>query len=148
MEISTSLISYKTCTKCKTTKPLSLFNKSRQTKDGYHPHCKGCQSENYRRRYRENPEKVRVGGKLRNMKHRNGITLDEYNELLASQAGVCAICKKPPKEKRRFSIDHDHITGQNRGLLCDKCNMALGLMEDNIKWLSMAIKYLEIHKGE
>lgn len=74
-----------------------------------------------------------------------GINFKEYEEMLLAQDGKCAICKaEPPKNqhKTRLNIDHNHETGKVRGLLCDCCNRALGLMRDNTDLLSKAIDYL------
>lgn len=72
-----------------------------------------------------------------------GITSDEYNELFESQQGRCAICGGHQTEfKKRLHVDHDHDTGQVRGLLCGTCNTGLGMFRDNIDLLDKAIKYL------
>jgi len=56
------------------------------------------------------------------------ITLAQYNEMLVRQGGKCAICGHPPKT-RALNTDHNHKTKQVRGLLCHKCNRALGLLQ-------------------
>lgn len=71
---------------------------------------------------------------------RYAITLTEYNEMLAAQGGVCAICSSTCYH--RLSIDHCHATGRIRGLLCQKCNRGLGLFGDRPETLAKAIKYL------
>lgn len=72
-----------------------------------------------------------------------GITLDQYNEMLEDQGGVCAICGKPDEvEGRRMAIDHNHDTGEVRGLLCGNCNRGLGNFQDNIEMLEKAKDYL------
>lgn len=75
-----------------------------------------------------------------------GISLSEYETLLAKQGGVCAICARPEtcgaRQSSFLSVDHDHVTNKIRGLLCNKCNRGLGLFEDNVEWLSNAIDYL------
>lgn len=59
-----------------------------------------------------------------------GITLDDYNDMYTSQNGCCALCGKHQVEfKRRLAIDHDHKTGEIRGLLCLSCNTHLGVYE-------------------
>jgi hypothetical protein len=61
-----------------------------------------------------------------------GISVADYDEMLAAQGGCCAICYGPPTRGReRFDIDHDHSTGVVRGLLCSNCNRAVGLLNDN-----------------
>jgi hypothetical protein len=82
--------------------------------------------------------------KLRKTK---GITLADHAVLLASQGGVCAICRRPESARRNgrprlMAVDHDHRTGAVRGLLCNACNTALGLFGDDIAVMEAAIAYL------
>jgi hypothetical protein len=70
-----------------------------------------------------------------------GLSLEDYEEMLDQQDGKCAICGSTP-DLRRLCVDHDHATGQVRGLLCRSCNLALGSMQDNIELLENAIAYL------
>jgi Recombination endonuclease VII len=72
-----------------------------------------------------------------------GITLDQYNQMLADQNHKCAICGNEDEvEGRKLAIDHCHKTGKVRGLLCGKCNRGLGLFYDNLELLQNAISYL------
>lgn len=73
-----------------------------------------------------------------------GVTDDTYTDMLWAQHGGCAICGAPPKT-RRLHVDHDHRTGQVRGLLCMRCNRALPswISED---WLTRARAYLHYHR--
>ncbi len=82
----------------------------------------------------------------RYLRDRYGITLDDYNERLRNQGGVCAICKRVP-DQRRLVVDHCHTTGDVRGLLCSRCNTGLGMFTDNPETLYVAAVYL-IHRGE
>lgn len=84
------------------------------------------------------------------LKIRYGITLEEFEHMLALQGGVCAICKQPENDryKRRLSVDHDHSTGKVRGLLCHMCNTALGKLKDNPELFDAAASYLRLHRGE
>lgn len=74
-----------------------------------------------------------------------GITLDEYNKILAAQNGVCAICKVPHHPERPLVVDHDHDSGEVRGLLCSECNTGIGLLGDNPQTLLSACAYLDVH---
>jgi len=74
-----------------------------------------------------------------------GITLKKYDELLNKQNNGCAICDGPPG-KRSFSVDHDHITGKVRGLLCRGCNVGIGNLKDDPKLLEKAITYIKNFK--
>jgi hypothetical protein len=70
-----------------------------------------------------------------------GITLEEYNKVLAYQKGVCAICKRPPKEHKRLAVEHRHDTGRIFGLCCWHCNRAIAAFKDNVEWMRNAVKY-------
>lgn len=64
------------------------------------------------------------------------MSLEEYNEMLKKQNFVCAVCTLPETDSNQhnvmsLSVDHDHKTGQIRGLLCHRCNRALGLLNDD-----------------
>lgn len=75
-----------------------------------------------------------------------GITMERYEELLLQQGGGCAICGAKPSgvAGREFlAIDHDHKSGQVRGLLCDLHNLALGMFKDRADHLRVAAQYLE-----
>lgn len=76
-----------------------------------------------------------------------GITLEDFQDLLEKQNGVCAICNLPEISKHQFgvknlAVDHNHITGKIRGLLCNKCNLTLGLVNENITILNKMISYI------
>ena len=69
-----------------------------------------------------------------------GISREQYETLLAQQGGVCGICGKPPQEP--LCVDHSHATGRVRGLLCRKCNTALGSFDDDVSVMAAGIAYL------
>ncbi len=107
-----------------------------------HKRCsRECSKEAIRRKTRqwtiENP-----GAKRRHhLRTSYGITPEEYEDRLANQSGVCAICRQA-NGRRRLAVDHDHETGVVRGLLCDKCNWLVGLADDDPQRLTTAIAYL------
>ena len=74
-----------------------------------------------------------------NLKRRYGLEVEEYIEMVNEQQGACAICKQFTP---RLCVDHSHDTGENRGLLCHRCNVGLGHFNDNIQLLADAISYL------
>ena len=77
-------------------------------------------------------------------KKRYGITPEQYTELFNKQEGKCAICGKHQTEfKKALCVDHNHITGKIRGLLCYKCNTGIGNLNDNIILLQNAINYIK-----
>jgi hypothetical protein len=83
------------------------------------------------------------------LKHEYGITLVEYEMLLAKQNGVCAICQQPEKtldkknnSLRRLAVDHCHTTSKIRGLLCFYCNTGIGKFGDNPQLIERAAEYV------
>jgi len=71
-----------------------------------------------------------------------GISADEYRSMLSTQGGVCKICGGPPDRSRLF-VDHCHVSGLVRGLLCSGCNTGLGGFKDRVESLQSAILYLQ-----
>jgi hypothetical protein len=93
----------------------------------------------YNRDYlKANPEKAYLFRRRAMLKAKYGMTLEEYDLLLAQQGGRCALC---PRETN-LHIDHDHTTGRVRGILCIKCNHALGVLGDDLPGLDRATSYL------
>lgn len=151
----------KTCTKCKVEKEIEKFarrsGKNRHLRQSW---CHSCTNKSasgapsrspaaqrrYAARHRaDNPDSVRDY----RLRSKYGITLEQYNEMLARQSGGCAICSTLPsiihagETVSSLSVDHDHTTGRVRGLLCHPCNMAIGLFKDNVDRLRSAAAYLE-----
>lgn len=144
--------SAKKCTRCGAVKDRTAFNKNREGKYGpiLHAHCKECQSAAARQWFAENKERAKENRHRWNLANFYGITPEQYLAMLDEQGGVCAICgHDEPNEhgrtgtKFRLSVDHCHETGRVRGLLCQKCNRAIGLLNDNTDLLRKAIGYLE-----
>jgi hypothetical protein len=88
----------------------------------------------------------------RNLKSLYGITVEQYDEMEAAQAGLCAICRQPEVvvdyrsgDLQRLAVDHCHDTGDIRALLCAKCNKGLGCFGHDIEQMRLAITYLEKH---
>lgn len=102
--------------------------------------------EKYNARHRAwraaNRKKVRFYG----LKDRLGMSQAEYEALLDSQGGVCAICQKSNWNGKTPHVDHDHTTGKIRGILCHNCNYSLGLIMDDPKIAQAMVDYLEKYK--
>lgn len=78
-----------------------------------------------------------------NLKREFGITLEQYNELFTQQKGLCLGCYKHQSEfKRALAVDHNHVTGKIRGLLCNWCNAGLGQLKENPEILERLAQYL------
>jgi len=120
----------KLCKKCNTKRPSKQCYKDKSRVDGLAAYCKQCDDDRTRRKQ---------------LLSKYGISDEGYRELLNSQGGVCAICLAPsdPDRKRKwFCVDHDHGTGEVRGILCSGCNKALGLLGDDWKVVLRAAQYL------
>ena len=76
-------------------------------------------------------------------KTKYGLTEEEYKKLFISQNNKCAICGCKFTNENKGFVDHSHINGKVRGLLCTKCNTLLGMAQDNIDILEKAIQYLK-----
>ena len=133
----------KTCYACKKEKPVSEFYRSNV--NYYQKECKICNKE---RKYKwHQTELGKLSSANTKLKRRFGITLDDFNEMYKNQGGKCLICDATESmSSHRLAVDHCHITGKIRGLLCKSCNVALGGFKDNIESLKKAIKYLEEKK--
>jgi hypothetical protein len=102
--------------------------------------CSKKCNPNYGRKYSSYKEKCRANS----LKAHHGIALEDYQERLDSQDGVCKICGEVPTGKRKnLHVDHCHETGEIRGLLCMSCNRALGWFGDRVDRLESAIRYLQ-----
>lgn len=82
-----------------------------------------------------------MGERERHLIRKYGLTLMDYQEMYDSQGGCCAICRKV--QRRAFDVDHNHATGEVRGLLCTNCNRMLGHAGDSVVNLRAAADYLE-----
>jgi hypothetical protein len=96
--------------------------------------------EKERQQKRLNDPRYRAYRRNYHIKRNYGLSPEQFFVLERNQKGLCAICKSKPK---KLCIDHDHITGKVRGLLCNPCNQGLGHLRDNITNLISAINYLK-----
>jgi len=98
----------------------------------------------YDRTKRDTTANYETHGRKHHLRRKYGITIEKYAEMLRLQDGRCAICKtdNPGKGKRHFHVDHDHLSGKVRGLLCVKCNMGIGSFDDDVMLMHMAAAYV------
>jgi hypothetical protein len=131
----------KVCRGCGVEKDLDEFHKSEKGMLGRKSRCKECLTRYARSRYKPVSSEL---SRTRNLKNKYNISLEEYNALFDEQKGCCAICGRHQTEfKRSLVVDHSHITGEIRGLLCNGCNTALGLVHEDVNRLKSAINYLK-----
>ena len=141
----------KECSVCKETKPLLCFYNSKKSKDGKGYRCKDCDKIARTFWETENKERAHLSQRQRNLKHKYGVDLDWYTKKFEEQNNSCAICESTinkttgAREFWNFSVDHCHKTGKVRGILCNNCNRALGLLMDSPTLLRKAANYVETH---
>jgi len=155
---------HKRCPKCDKYLDRSLFD-HRSGKDSKYlrSRCRDCERE-YAAGHRDKqvlegtrpaPKFTKIGltdaerarrRKSNKMKNRYGIDLKDYEEMLASQQNKCFVCPTVHEEGLPLHVDHCHDTGIVRGLLCQKCNWALGMTNDNTDTLRGLIDYINLYK--
>lgn len=151
----------KTCIKCLASKPVTDFGLRAKGATERQSACKACQSASSREWYLANAEVVRerVGRRyaairsdperwfvhsLRNSARQRGLDPDLVVARFEGHDGLCDSCGEPNTTHHgRLFIDHDHATGELRGLLCHGCNSAIGLLRDSPGLLMRAASYLE-----
>ena len=134
----------KRCTKCEEHKPRFEFYPHSVAKNGVSAWCKTCTNTAAKERQKNDKPAARAASKKSKLKTKFGMTLKQYDTLLALQGGVCAICGTGrPGGMGRFPVDHCHTTGRIRGLLCNLCNIGLGHFKDDLARLNAAVAYLQ-----
>lgn len=147
-----------TCSICTEAKPGSDFGKDKSRKNGLAVRCKVCMNKTNRRWREANREKSRSSRDRwseRNREHIRekyyrrtyGIGVDDVARMLLEQDSACAICTRrdPVVSTGGFHVDHDHRTGQVRALLCGRCNIAIGLLDDSPERAEALAAYLRKH---
>jgi len=149
--------------------PKENFAKDLKRKDGLTPHCKSClkmyreknkeqRNETIKQWRKRHPEKLKEYAKKKcalektkvrmkkyRLKSRYGMNQEEWQAMFEKQNGKCPICLKHSTELEEvLHIDHCHKTGKVRGLLCSRCNKAIGLLNDDFPTLKRAITYLKV----
>ncbi len=155
----------KCCTLCNIDKDIIEFIKDKGSKDGHTTRCNVCRRA-YQKQWRNNnPDKVKALNERKKpkrdlyyndpenkLKYRKkfieksfGIDYSVYEQLQEEQNNLCAICNKPQISTRLnyLCVDHNHVTGKVRGLLCSSCNRGIGLLNDDINILERAVEYLK-----
>jgi hypothetical protein len=129
------------CCRCEEWKPLADFYPDSGTGRGKRSACKACIQADARAKYREDPVRP-AANRRRHVLRQFGISLEVYEAILETQGGGCAICGERCPTGRVLAVDHDHITGVVRGLLCAPCNLSLPRAEIP-GWLDAARAYLD-----
>lgn len=156
------MVKEKICKKCNISKQIQCFYNHKDYKDKVMSSCKDCCNKAFykrqkelraiRRKERENKRSLKHPYPKNSKEYRKsiqlsavyGITLLQYNDMFNNQNGCCAICNKHQKDlKSSLVVDHNHITGQVRSLLCFHCNFVIGHAMESELVLTKAINYLD-----
>lgn len=122
----------KWCGRCQQMLPKSAFGRYHKRKDGLNTYCRKC---------------VNAYANKARVQSAYGISMQEFEKMLAAQGGGCAICGKKIDDRRdgktrRLCVDHDHDTGRIRGILCTRCNTGIGMFGNDPDLFRRAINYL------
>lgn len=128
----------KFCARCNQFKEYEEFRFLNTTKKGlnnYDTYCKKC---TYKKTVAQRSKKF----------DNLGLTAEELEQRFKEFGSKCEICEAivDTTSKKSIAIDHNHVTGKFRGFLCSRCNVALGMMKDNVDILAKAITYLNERK--
>lgn len=159
----------KSCSRCYLEKDLTEYHVDNRSKDGRRIVCKTCIKKHDQLYYQNNLEKKRMqateyrkserGRRVRKEHYQKnkeakrlyciektyGLNSEDYTQMLNKQNGQCLICNDSENNGRNLCVDHCHNTGRVRGLLCDKCNLSIGLLRDDAIRVKKLFEYL---KGE
>jgi hypothetical protein len=118
----------KICARCNNDLAIDSFHRRRDRIDGRESCCKTCRVESVTRR---------------KLKYLYGLYPEDVKALIADQGGLCAICQRVLSvNSKQVHVDHDHATNRVRGILCHRCNLALGLLDDDANVVKAALEYL------
>lgn len=142
----------KVCGKCGCVRPVEAFHRDASRSDSRHPYCKACRAELHQANREAALARMALRAVLkreadrdRRLQARYGITAAQLDAQRKTQGYRCAICGAHEDQlPRGLFVDHDHLSGWLRGLLCHSCNAGIGLFEDSPEKLWAAIKYLQM----
>ncbi len=156
----------RTCTKCQVTYPATTeyFYTCKGGKYGLASQCKSCKAVYFKKYQLKNRDSLAKRQKIYNRSERGkavlkkakqkynrriryGMSIETYDRMVLDQDGRCAICRRHQSElKCLLSVDHNHVTDQIRGLLCDECNLGLGKfkVDSGDFYLQKALQYLKL----
>ena len=135
----------KACSKCKKVLPANNqhFGKDKYSYDNFTHACKKCRAKQYQNWVENNREKERAKNRRKRLK-RLGFTQELFDLMLEAQDYSCALCQTKDPGINGWQADHDHKTGKARGVLCLRCNIGLGFLEERgLGWSEKAQSYID-----
>ena len=134
----------KQCAACLAWYPVDDFEYRKHW--GFLDRCKACReiaNDEYIGKQRKSVDPVK--SREYHLRSKYNLTPSDFDEMMVEQDGKCAICRCDAVDSKNgiLHVDHDHKTGEVRGLLCNDCNITLGKFQDDVERFKSAIKYLE-----
>jgi len=146
LRVGRVICGHKICSKCGERKQIRYFYRDRSQSNGIQPYCKKCSNDMTYRWRKGKGKNISFRSRQHNDWKKRGIdfTVEEYQKQFEQQKGCCAICGEHQSQIRfRLGVDHNHKTGQIRGLLCGKCNFVVAALESNGDKIQSSQEYLE-----
>lgn len=141
METPALPVKVKVCSGCGDSKDVSCFHTHRQTRDKLRAKCKECTNKENKQWAEENQDK-------RKSSHYNRTYGLSYQEIMDMHRRVNNLCEICSDKKELLHVDHSHSSGKVRGLLCMRCNLLLGKIEENSNLFPKLFDYLEKYKDK
>ncbi len=163
VSISVPILDRKICGCCKESKSISEFGMHKCSRDGLRAYCKPCwnsykhkwrlanreKHDQHARRKRErdqdwksrDPLQFNIKQRIYRLRREYGLTEEQFQAMIVENEGRCRCCGKVPGPEG-WGIDHDHKTGEIRGLVCKSCNAGIGLLGDTLERVQLAVDYL------
>lgn len=134
----------KKCSRCGVLKSLWEFNRCNKASNGRQGNCRECSRDvgklaTTRRRASEYYQENKEANFFTRIRRVFKLSVEQWDEMMLKQGGMCAICD----EESKLGVDHDHVTGNVRALLCNQCNSAIGLLNESPTTIRKAAGYIE-----
>jgi hypothetical protein len=133
------------CPRCQQWRPLNQFNKGIRTKHGLATYCKPCSVE-WAVEWNKT-ERGKISRHRSRIWYEYQLDAKTFEIMKEAQGDRCKICRGEPENGKELCVDHCHVTNKVRGLLCDRCNRAIGYLREDPAILKTAAEYLE-NKGD
>lgn len=129
---------YRACKSCRQVKPVAEYAREPEGRDGLKARCRQCLNAESKAWRASKPQ--HASNYHRQVRY--GLTPEQYDAMLKAQNGKCAMCGRIFGELEKPHVDHSHETGQVRSLLHNSCNIALGLLGEDVDRFAAAIRYI------
>lgn len=133
------------CSGCQRDLPPDAFNRDKKNRDGLNSNCRECRSAANKAAHAARPQAYAMRISMAHRTRTYGITAERFAALVEAQSNACGICGVDMGKGKGRHVDHCHMTGNVRALLCHRCNVALGMARDDPGLLRTMADYIERH---